>query len=352
MACARIAGVLMDEFNPYIQYVMPPLMAALQVDTSISMIDSTEGLISQDDNSSSAAATAAAAQQQPGVATISYSVRGLGPQMFTVNTAAMQTAKVACQVLYEYTECLGIHMAPFAHTVLLKVLPNLSKCNTPSVRVVTAAIVPKLLQLTLQAANTPGSEALYSEAQAMLNELIPPLIIAMNAAGQDLDNEELLEAMCVAADGLCSCLKLAYESKTDTTSAQPLPNLAVVDAAIEPLVEAFRAGIIASLEREAARAAAKNTDNGDDVDDDTIEDMDAQAAELEEWEDDILTSCGDGIGWLIKARGAQLLPLFEARILPVISALLTAGRRDSQRSLALCMCIDVVSSNCYIHSMS
>jgi Importin repeat 6 len=344
MACARIAGVLMDEFSPYIQYVMPPLMAALQVDTSISMVDSTEGLISQDDSSSSTAATTAAAQQQPGVATISYSVRGLGPQTFTVNTAAMQTAKVACQVLYEYTECLGVHMAPFAHTVLLKVLPNLSKANTPSVRIVTAAIVPKLLELTVKAATTPGNESLFSEAQAMLNELIPPLITAMNAAGQDLDNEELLEAMCVAADGLCSCLKLAFESKTNKpTSAQTLPSIAVVDAAIEPLVEAFRAGIIASLKRAATRIAAKNSDNADDdVDDDVIE---VTNDELEEWEDDILTSCGDGIGWLIKPRGAQLLPLFEARVLPVISALLTAGRRDSQRSLALCMCIDVVSSN-------
>jgi mannose/fructose/N-acetylgalactosamine-specific phosphotransferase system component IID len=344
MACARIAGVLLDEFNPYIQYVMPPLMAALQVDTSISMIDNTEGLIaSQDDNSSTAAATAA--QQQPGVATISYSVRGLGPQMFTVNTAAMQTAKVACQVLYEYTECLGVHMAPFAHTVLLKVLPNLSKCNTPSVRIVTAAIVPKLLELTLQAAATPGNESLYNEAQAMLNELMPPLIIAMNAAGQDLDNEELIEAMCVAADGLSSCLKLAYESKDTDSSSTISARIAVVDTAIEPLIEAFRAGIIASLEREAARTAiAATATSSDDVDDETIEDIDAKAIELEEWEDDILTSCGDAIGWLIKARGAQFLPLFEARALPVVSALLTTGRRDSQRSLALCMCIDVVSN--------
>ncbi|CAM9997880.1 unnamed protein product [Discosporangium mesarthrocarpum] len=64
--------------------------------------------------------------------------------------------------------------------------------------------------------------------------------------------------------------------------------------------------------------------------------------EAETWENDLLTSAVDGIGWVIKTKQAAFLPLFESKLFPLVSPVLGQGTLGSLRSFGLCMCIDIV----------
>lgn len=76
--------------------------------------------------------------------------------------------------------------------------------------------------------------------------------------------------------------------------------------------------------------------------------------EQEEWEEDLLTSAVDGIGWVIKGRKDTFIPVFEAALKPLVLPLLAINGAQqqeqvlkqtptpSQASFGLCMCIDVL----------
>ncbi|CAM9416817.1 unnamed protein product, partial [Phaeothamnion confervicola] len=57
----------------------------------------------------------------------------------------------------------------------------------------------------------------------------------------------------------------------------------------------------------------------------------------------MLTSVTDGIGWLIKSRGVAILPLCQSELLPWVWPLLAgSGGSEAERSLAMCVCIDIL----------
>ncbi|KAG5188494.1 armadillo-type protein [Tribonema minus] len=384
MACARIAAVLRAEFRPYLPHVVPPLVAALSVDSAVRLLDAPDAALP-----SSSAAAAAAAQ---GVTAVECEVRGLGTQVLGINTAAMQEKKVALQVLYQYTADLGADMAPFARTLLEAVLPGLERANAAGVRVVSAAVVPKLLAAVLAAgasANGAGVRVVSAavvtkllaaalaagagaDAQALLDAAVPALIAAMRAAPRDGENEETMECICVAADALCECLRQAHESGGGGGGGGSGGGgggsggggggsgggggggaIALADAQLEPAVAAFAQGAAAGAERCTARAAAAAA-AGAAEDEEEAEARAESQEQFDEWEYDMLTSCTDGLGWIVKARRGAALALYEAHALPTMGALASpppqagaaagaaaAATPASHRALALCSCIDV-----------
>lgn len=73
----------------------------------------------------------------------------------------------------------------------------------------------------------------------------------------------------------------------------------------------------------------------------------ADDEEQEEWEEDLLTSAVDGIGWIIKGRKDAFMPTFESALKQLVLPLLTPDSNHqrvppSQKSFGLCMSIDVL----------
>lgn len=70
-----------------------------------------------------------------GMTAIEMDLRGVGRQLFGVNTSLMQAKESACKTLYQYTGDLGDSLAPHAASTLSVVLPNLGPRNAVAVQV-------------------------------------------------------------------------------------------------------------------------------------------------------------------------------------------------------------------------
>ena len=150
---ARMAGVLGPEFLPYLDDAVKPLLQGLSLDAEIKV------------SSASSAATAREQLEEAGLTPLEMDVRGLGRQLFGVNTSLMQAKESACRALFQYTDDLGEGFAAHARETLLAVLPNLGPRNAVAVQVVSAAIVPRLVGMVSRRA----SDFLTGEAQTILD---------------------------------------------------------------------------------------------------------------------------------------------------------------------------------------
>ncbi|CAM9512664.1 unnamed protein product [Laminaria digitata] len=353
---ARIAGVMREEFLPYLSEAVTPLLAALSTDAEIKV------------SSASNIASAKEEMEAAGLTALEMDLRGVGRQLFGVNTSLMQAKESACKTLYQYTDDLGDGFAPHAAGTLAVVLPNLGPRNAVAVQVVSAAIVPKLLGMASRraVAVVGGGEmarALVVEAQAMLDAAVDALseVISRIAGegGQHVETGGDMEPACIAADSLASLLGDHCKAK------DPSP-LVVTQKGLMTAVTVLRDAAIGSMRRSEARAAAAGggvaggragVGQHHPLAGMTGAVDSAELEEQEEWEEDLLTSAVDGVGWMIKGGREAFLPTFESMLKPLVLPLLRqeeGGGRDantaaprapmppSQRSFGLCMCIDVL----------
>lgn len=345
-ALARIAGVLREEFLPYLSEAVTPLLAALLTDAEIKV------------SSASNIAGAKEEMEAAGLTALEMDLRGVGKQLFGVNTSLMQAKESACKTLYQYTDDLRDGFAPHAAGTLAVVLPNLGPRNAVAVQVVSAAIVPKLLGMASRraAAVVDGGEmarALVVEAQAMLDAAVDALCEVISRIsgeqGQHVETGGDMEPACIAADSLASLLGDHCKAK------DPSP-LVVTQKGLATVVTVLRDAAIGSMRRTEARTAAamREVGGGAGVGHHPLAGMtgavdSVELEEQEEWEEDLLTSAVDGIGWMIKGEREAFLPTFESMLKPLVLSLLdkekantTVPMPPSQLSFGLCMCIDVL----------
>lgn len=342
---ARIAGVLHEEFLPYLSEAVMPLLAALSTDAEIKV------------SSASNIDSAKEEMEAAGITPLEMDLRGVGRQLFGVNTSLMQAKESACKTLYQYTDDLGDGFAPHAAGTLAVVLPNLGPRNAVAVQVVSAAIVPKLLGMASRRAiavvgGGDMARALVVEAQAMLDAAVDALcevISRLDVEGQHVETGGDMEPACLAADSLASLLGDHCKAK------DPSP-LVVTQKGLTTAVTALRGAAVGSMRRTEARmeAAVRGMGGGVGVGHHPLAGMtgavdSADLGEQEEWEEDLLTSAVDGIGWMIKGGKEAFLPTFESMLKPLVLPLLVKGEATttlpmppSQLSFALCMCIDVL----------
>ncbi|CAN0567928.1 unnamed protein product, partial [Ectocarpus sp. 12 AP-2014] len=128
-----MAGVLVEEFLPYLSEAVKPLLVALSINAEIKHSNAPEAALAKDE------------LEAEGLTAMAVDLRGVGRQVFGVNTSLMQAKESACKTLYQYTEDLGEGFAAHAAETLAVVIPNLGPRNAIGVQVISSAIVPKLV---------------------------------------------------------------------------------------------------------------------------------------------------------------------------------------------------------------
>lgn len=355
-----MAGVLGAEFLPYLDDAVAPLLAGLSLDAEIKV------------STASSAATAREELEEAGLTPLEMDLRGLGRQVFGVNTSLMQAKESACRTLFQYTEDLGEAFAPYAARALAVVLPNLGPRNAVAVQVVSAAIVPKLVTMARRRASSGrgGGEgdAGQNEAMLMMEASIRALCEVVSRIEGDLGEMRSgsgagstetaaatsaaanMEPACIAADSLSTLLEeqhssaLAAKQSGDPSST----TLSTAPSAVEmEAVRILRDAARGSMRRSEARARAVETQNVLAGGMTAAVDL-AEREEQETWEEDLMTSSVDGIGWMIKGRREGFLPAFESMLKPDVLALLQQLQAQptsmpaSHQSFALCLAIDVL----------
>ncbi|CAM9438858.1 unnamed protein product [Ectocarpus sp. 12 AP-2014] len=362
-ALARMAGVLGEEFLPYLSEAVTPLLAALSTAAEMKLSDAPD------------AEAATLEFEDAGLTAITMDLRGAGPQVFGVNKSLMQAKESACKALYQYTEDLGEGFAPHAAATLSVVLPNLGPKNPVGVQVVSAAIVPRLVGLTARRAEAAtaasgggggGAVKWVREAQAMLDASVDALTEMVSRLGGEsgggggggglgggsAQQEELFEKgdqepACVVADSLSNLLEGRCSDGGDGAAGV----LRVSDERLLSTVTVLRDVAAASIRRTrsllaaTAAAAAVSARGLGGV---TGAEEAAELAELEEGEEEMLVSVADATGWMIRGRKAAFLPTFEAVLRPLVLPLLdstaatAAALPSSHRSFGLSIAIDVL----------
>lgn len=328
-AVERIASVLQGEFLPYLDRAVAPLLAPLVVDAA--------KIVASD----AASVSAKEGLEAAGMTAVEVHLRGIGEHIFGVNTSLMQAKEWACKTLFQYTEDLGDALAPHAPRALAAVLPNLWALNTAAVRAVSAAIVPRLVDMASARLASNSDSSRVAEAQSMLDASIDALCKCITALGEHATGAEELRPRCMAADSLSTLL--ANYCKNDDRS--PLA------------VDAERELFAVRALRDAARSCMRGSDSQVKQSHHPLAGLGGPCGaegeeEKEELEQELLTSAVDGIGWILKSKKEAFLPTFETELKPIIVPLLFAlgggtnlidpSPPPSQASFALCMAIDVL----------
>ncbi|CAM9864016.1 unnamed protein product [Ectocarpus sp. 8 AP-2014] len=361
-ALARMAGVLGEEFLPYLSEAVTPLLAALSTAAEMKLSDAPD------------AEAATLEFEDAGLTAMTMDLRGAGAQVFGVNNSLMQAKESACKALYQYTEDLGEGFAPHAAATMSVVLPNLGPKNPVAVQVVSAALVPRLVGLATRRAEAAtaaggggggggGTVEWAREAQAMLDASVDALTEMVSRLGGEsgsggglgggsAQKEELFEKgdqepACVVADSLSNLLEGRCSNGGDGAAGV----LRVSDERLLSTVTVLRDVAAASIRRTrsllaatAAAAAVSARGLGGVTGAEEV----AELAELEEGEEEMLVSVADATGWMIRGRKAAFLPTFEAVLGPLVLPLLdstaaaAAALPSSHRSFALSIAIDVL----------
>lgn len=356
-----MAGVLGEEFLPYLSEAVTPLLAALSTDAEIKLSNAPD------------ADAATREFEAAGLTAMAMDLRGVGRQVFGVNTSLMQAKESACKTLYQYTEDLGEGFASHAAGTLSVVLPNLGPRNAVGVQVVSAALVPRLVGLAARraeaavtaaggragaGAGTGGAVEWVREAQAMLDASVDALTEMVSRLGGDSGDgrgggsgqqEEPVEKgdqerACVVADSLSNLL----EGRCSNGGDEAAGGLRVSDEKLSSTVAVLRDVAAASIRRTRTRLATSAAASAGGLGGMTGAVDATELAELEEGEEEMLVSVADATGWMIKGRKAAFLPTFEAVMRPLVLPLLdstaaaAAALPSSHRSFGLCMAIDVL----------
>lgn len=296
-----------------------------------------------------------------GMTAVEMDLRGVGRQLFGINSSLMQAKESACNTLYQYTEDLGDRLAAHAARALAVVLPNLGPRNAVAVQVVSAAVIPRLVGISgrraaaAKAASAGDAVALVAEADAMLDASIRELCrvvsnisgdlgAALEAGGGDM------EPACIAADSLSTLLG-------DHSGVQKPSPLSVTAEREMGAVRVLRDAVVASVRRTQvrfAKGAAGGRRNPLSGMTGAVDRVDRE--EQEGWEEDIINSAADGIGWVIKKRRESFIPIFESELKPLMLSLLAEGQSATgstatlpslpkpapHKSFGLCVGIDIL----------
>ncbi len=310
---ARIGTALGAEFAPYLSNVLPLVLAvaAKKPQYHVQKLDGAIG------------GGAEEKEAPTGDQTISVQLRGEGRFEVHVNSWEIQQREIAAQSLMHYVTDVGGCLGPYLSNILEVVLELIHPTATPEVRVCAYGMLPKLLRCSAR----KQDPALVR----VLDEAMKRLLVGLSRESElaDQGSEDAMEILCVGADTLALCLEAGYESvRRGDWLALPLG-----DELVQPLFELLQALMVGTIRRRIAYQQETEVLDADDAD---------LLERREEWEQGLLNSCQETVGWVLRLKGEGAVSVFQAVLDPLVAPLLAPGNSLELRLLGLCLYIDVL----------
>lgn len=294
-AGARICKALGEEFLPYLEVVMPPLLhsARLQPDVTVAEASDDE----DDDGADGEVET--------------YII---GDRKISLRTSVLEEKATACSMICCYADELKEGFYPYVEQVTQLMVPLLKFYFHEEVRSAAAQSLPELLRsASLAAAKGRGPDAAF--VRSMLGFMWGPLV---EAVGKEPD-AELLVTMLEAVDELVDI--------AEGPKLLPLEELTKLFEAFAVIMEAYEDRRKDRLKRMAS------------------EDFDAEEGEAleeeHEAETELLDALGSCITTVMRQYNDSAMPLLEA-LMPGVARLLEKGRFPEERRIAICVMDDIV----------
>ena len=314
-AGARICKCLGPEFLPYLDAVMPPLLAAAGAAPDVSITDAGGG----DSSGKPGVGAPTLAEDDEDVETI-Y----VGDRKICIRTSALEDKATACHMICCYADELKAGFFPYVERVTGVMVPLLKFYFHEGVRQAAAAAMPELLRSAVLAAEggAPGADAAY--VARMVQFIWPPLLEA-------LAKEPELEVLASALEAVQEVVELAAPVPGALSPADGLAALARVQAVLA-----------ASEERRLERAARRASEDFD------AEEAEALEVENEE-EEELLDAAAGVVGAILKAHGDgaaagvdALMPGLAPLLAPGSDGVAASGASPGERRIAVCIIDDVL----------
>ncbi|KAK4773555.1 hypothetical protein SAY87_028574 [Trapa incisa] len=294
-AWARLCKCLGQDFLPYMNVVMPPLLhsAQLKPDVTITSADSDNEIDESDDE---------------GMETIT-----LGDKRIGIKTSVLEEKATACNMLCCYADELKEGFYPWIDQVASTLVPLLKFYFHEEVRRAAVSAMPELLRSAKVAVEKGLAQGRNEAYIKQLSDYIVPALV------EALPKEPDTEICASMLDALNECLQISG----------PLLD----QNQVKSIVDEIKQVITASSSRKRERAERSKA-----------EDFDAEEGELlkeeNEQEEEVFEQVGEILGSLIKTFKASFLPFFD-ELSSYLTPMWGKDKTDDERRVAICIFDDV-----------
>nr|GEU75259.1 importin-5-like [Tanacetum cinerariifolium] len=298
-AWARLCKCLGQDFLPYMNVVMPPLLhsAQLKPDVTITSADSDADIDESDDES---------------IETIQ-----LGDKRIGIKTSVLEEKATACNMLCCYADELKEGFFPWIDQVAPILVPLLKFYFHEEVRRAAVSAMPELLRSAKLAVEKGQSQGRNESYVKQLSDYIIPALI------EALHKEPETEICASMLDAISECVQICGPLLDETQ--------------VRSIVEELKQVLTASSTRRNERAERVKA-----------EDFDAEEGEMlkeeNEAEEELFDQVGDCLGTLLKTYKAPFLPLFD-ELLPYLMPMWGKDRTSEEKRIAICI-FDDVAEHC------
>ncbi|KAH1050748.1 hypothetical protein AAZX31_08G112200 [Glycine max] len=294
-AWARLCKCLGQDFLPYMEFVMPPLLqsAALKPDVTITSADSDNDIEDSDDES---------------METIT-----LGDKRIGIKTSVLEEKATACNMLCCYADELKEGFFPWIDQVAGTLVPLLKFYFHEEVRKAAVSAMPELLRsakLAIEKGQSQGRDVTY--LKFLTDSIIPALVEALH-------KEPDTEICASMLDSLNECLQIS--------------GMLLDESQVRSIVDEIKQVITASSSRKRERAERTQAEDFDAEEGDLIK-------EENEQEEEVFDQVGEILGTLIKTFKANFLPFFD-ELSSYLTPMWGRDKTPEERRIAICIFDDV-----------
>ncbi|KAJ9179894.1 hypothetical protein P3X46_008207 [Hevea brasiliensis] len=293
-AWARLCKCLGQDFLPYMNVVMPPLLQSAQLKPDVTITSADSDVDIDDDDS---------------IETIT-----LGDKRIGIKTSVLEEKATACNMLCCYADELKEGFFPWIDQVATTLVPLLKFYFHEEVRKAAVSAMPELLRsakLAIEKGQSHGRNESY--LKQLSDYIIPALMEALH-------KEPEVEICASMLDSLTECVQVSGPILDENQ--------------VRSIVDEVKQVITASTARKQERAERAKA-----------EDFDAEEGELlkeeNEQEEEIFDQVGELLGMLIKTFGASFLPFFD-ELSSYITPMWGKDKTAEERRIAICIFDDVV----------
>ena len=288
---ARLCTVMGNEFVPYLEVVMPPLLAAAEVKPDVRVRDAEDAASPEEEDED-------------------CQLIAVGDQVLAIRTSVLEEKATACDMLCCYAEQLQEGFLPYLERTAGIMIPLLKFYLSEEVRSAAVAIMPSLVKAGRAAVDKQLRDGAW--LASLVTAVWTPLLAALNKEPDSDVAAAMLVAVAATAEGAGTLLT-------------PEQMGALTDE------------LLAQLGKSAQRTTEfVERTRGEEYDEEERELLAEEAAA----EDELVDQVQECVASLLRAFGAAYLPYLQ-RLAPAILPMLGAPSA-TQRRIAVCIFDDVM----------
>eukprot|EP01087_Luapelamoeba_hula_P021903 TRINITY_DN773_c0_g1_i1.p1 TRINITY_DN773_c0_g1~~TRINITY_DN773_c0_g1_i1.p1 ORF type:complete len:1105 (+),score=203.93 TRINITY_DN773_c0_g1_i1:1361-4675(+) len=289
-AWARICKAIGQDFVPYLDVVIPPLLGAASQEPDLTVTDE-EGEAHQE----------------------GWQYIPVGDKRIGINTSTMEEKATACSMILQYVTDLQEGFFKYVEPVANALLPLTKFYFHDGVRSASVQTMPALLEsVKIQMQKTGGT---MQPVHTLFAHILVNILEAISAE-VDMDIE------LVMIDALSECLDVCEFSCMN-------------EVQITSLIDTVKKEMSERDERKAARLEERQ---GEDFDEEEAEKLEVE----NEKEEELLSQLAELLGKAVKYSGAAFLRPFSDSLLVSVLDLLRPDRPPLDRQVGICIFDDVV----------